>query len=148
MEVQPDFRELLALFLEHEVEFVIVGAYALAFHGAPRFTGDMDLLVRPERENAERVVAALTDFGFGSAGLAAADFVEAGQVVQLGVPPVRVDILTSISGVPWDEAAEGAEAGAFGGLEVPFLGREEYVANKRSLDRAKDRADLEALGEE
>ncbi len=89
MEVQKDFRDLLELFNVHKVEYMIVGAYALAFHGAPRFTGDIDLFVRPSPENARRAMAALNDFGFGSVGLTAADFGMEDKVVQLGVPPVR-----------------------------------------------------------
>ena len=92
MEVQPDFKELLALFNAHGVEYLIVGGYALAFHGAPRFTGDLDLWVRPAKKNAQRIVAALREFGFGSLNLAEQDFADRDRVVQLGVPPVRVDI--------------------------------------------------------
>ena len=99
MEVQQDFKELLKFFNAHKVEYVIVGGYALAFHGAPRYTGDIDILVKPDEENARRVLNALEEFGFGSACLKKADFMYQNKVVQLGVPPVRVDIITSISGV-------------------------------------------------
>ena len=95
MDAQPDFRELLGLFNSHGVEYLVVGAYALAFHGAPRNTGDIDLLVRALPENAQRIVTALEAFGFGTLGLKCEDFLQPDQVVQLGVPPVRVDILTS-----------------------------------------------------
>ena len=111
MEVQPDFRELLLLFNAHSVEYIIVGAYALAHHGAPRYTGDLDLHVRPEPENAARVLHALQEFGFGSVGLAPDDFSVPERVVQLGYPPIRIDIITSISGVSWDEARAGQVAG-------------------------------------
>ena len=146
METPSDFRDLLALFNAHGVDYLIVGGYALAFHGAPRFTGDLDLLVRPDRENAQRVVAALNEFGFGSAGLGIDDFQAPDKVVQLGVPPVRIDIITSLTGVSWDEAWSGRTKGSHAGLDVFYLGIEEFVRNKRSLGRQRDRADLEALG--
>ncbi len=147
MEAQPDFRELLELFNAHDVDFVIVGGYALAFHGAPRSTGDMDILVRPDPVNARRVMDALSAFGFGAVGLSPEDFASPDKVVQLGYPPVRIDILTSISGVSVDEAfAEGVK-GTYGGVPVTYLGRDHFVRNKRASGRIKDLADVEALGE-
>jgi len=88
MEVQPDFRELLALFNDHRVSYMIVGGYALAFHGAPRFTGDLDIFIKPDHENATRIVSALDAFGFASLGLTTTDFERPDQVIQLGVSPV------------------------------------------------------------
>jgi hypothetical protein len=147
MEVQPDFRELLALFNAHNVEYLIVGGYALAFHGAPRFTGDLDLLVKPDADNARRILAALAEFGFASMGLTADDFERLDQVVQLGVPPVRVDLITSLTGVSWEEAVAGRTAGRYGDIPVYYIGREQFIANKRATGRQRDLADLEALGE-
>jgi hypothetical protein len=147
MEVQPDFRDLLALLNEHKVEYLIVGGYALAFHGAPRFTGDIDVFVRPNQTNLERIIDALTAFGFAFGNLSRSDFEEPDKVVQLGVPPVRVDLITSISGVTWDEAVSHKEPGMFGDVPVSYIGRTEFVANKRASARQKDLADLEALGE-
>jgi hypothetical protein len=146
MELQPDFRELLALFAEREIEFLIVGGFALAHHGAPRFTGDMDLFVRPTPENAAKILDALDAFGFGGLDLTREDFTMDDQVVQLGRPPVRIDLLTSLSGVGWDEAWQGRESTRFDDLEVPVIGRSELIANKRALGRAQDLADIEALG--
>ncbi len=147
MEPQPDFRELLALFNEHEVAYLIVGGYALAFHGAPRFTGDLDILVHPDPQNAQRVLRAIADFGFGSLDLTVEDFEAPDKVVQLGVAPVRVDLLTSLTGVTWDEANSGRASGTYGDVPVHYIGREQFVANKKATARAKDLADLEALGE-
>ena len=147
METQPDFRELLALFNAHHVEYMIVGGYALAFHGAPRFTGDLDILGRPEAVNAHRVLTALEDFGFASLGLTSSDFDRPDQVVQLGVPPVRIDLITSITGVSWDEAWAGKVPGRYGDITVSYIGREQFIANKRATGRTKDVADLEELGE-
>lgn len=148
MEAQSDFKELLALFNSHKVEYLIVGAYALAHHGAPRYTGDMDILVRPDAENARRIVAALDEFGFGSLGLAAKDFSETGKIVQLGVAPVRIDVITSITGVTWPEAEADSVAGTYGDVPARYLGKASFIRNKRALGRKKDMADLEALGEE
>jgi len=146
MEVQPDFRDLLALLNEHKVEYLIVGGYALAFHGAPRFTGDIDIFVRPDSENARHILEALAAFGFKFPNLTAEDFANPNKVVQLGVPPVRVDLLTSITGVSWEEAEASKEPGTFGDVPVHYLGREQYIANKRAAGRKKDLADIEALG--
>jgi len=148
MEVQPDFRDLLALLNEHKVDYLIVGGYALAFHGAPRFTGDIDIFVRPDPENARRVLQALAAFGFNFPNLTEDDFQNPNKVVQLGVPPVRIDLITSITGVSWEEAAASKEPGTFGDVPVSYIGRDKYVANKRAAGRKKDLADLEALGEE
>jgi Nucleotidyl transferase of unknown function (DUF2204) len=147
METQPDFRELLALFNAHHVEYLIVGGYALAFHGAPRFTGDLDIFVKPDTANAQRILTALAAFGFASVGLTSSDFERPNQVVQLGVPPVRIDLLTSITDVSWDEAWAGRTAGNYGDMPVDYIGREQFIANKRATGRTKDLADLEMLGE-
>jgi hypothetical protein len=147
MEVQTDFKELLALFNDHRVNYMIVGGYALAFHGAPRFTGDLDIYVKPDRDNAQRIVAALDAFGFASLGLKAADFEQPDQVIQLGVSPVRIDLITSITAVPWEEALAGRVLSTYGDVPVHYIGREQLVSNKRATGRKQDLADLEALGE-
>ena len=147
MEIQPDFKELLALFNEHRVSYVIVGGYALAFHGAPRFTGDLDIYVKPDHENAGRIVAALSSFGFASLGLTEGDFDHPDQVIQLGVAPVRIDIITSITGLSWEEVFASRVPSKYGDVPVNYIGREELISNKRAVGRAKDLADLEALGE-
>ena len=147
MEPISDFKELLRLFNSRSVEYLVVGGYALAFHGVPRATGDLDLFVRPEPANAERILEALETFGFGSVGLTRQDFEQEGRVVRLGVPPVRVELLTRLSGVTWDEAWAGRAAGSYGGVPVQFIGREAFVSNKRAAGRSKDLADLEELGE-
>jgi hypothetical protein len=145
MEAHPDFKDLLALLNEHKVEYIIVGAYALAFHGAPRFTGDIDIYVNPTKENANRIVSALSAFGFGTLGLTPEDFQKLDQVIQLGVPPVRIDLITSVTGVSWDQASVGKMPGNYGDIPVFFLGRAQYIANKKATGRSKDLADIEAL---
>ena len=148
MEVQPDFRDVLELFNEHKVDYLIVGGYALAFHGAPRYTGDIDIFVRPDQDNAQRIMKALDAFGFGSVGLKTGDFQYPDKVVQLGVPPVRIDIVTSVTNVSWETAASNRAEGKYGDVAVHYIGRNEFISNKRAIGRKKDLADLEALGEE
>jgi len=146
MEIPNDFRELLELFNAHKVEYLVVGGYALAFHGAPRVTGDIDLFVRPASGNAERILSVLDAFGFGSLNLVVDDFAKPGNVIQLGVPPVRIDLLTSVTGVSWEKADAGKVPGSYGDTSVFFIGREDFIANKRATGRTRDAADLEALG--
>jgi hypothetical protein len=146
MEAPQDFKELLALLNAHEVDYLIVGAYALAFHGSPRFTGDLDILVRADKENAVRILQALDEFGFGKVGIDETDLFKPDQIIQLGVSPVRIDIITSITGVSWQEARRGRQKGRFGDLEVYYIGKQQFVTNKKAIGRKKDLADLEALG--
>mgnify|MGYP001821857744 FL=1 len=148
MEVQKDFKEFLALLNVHEVDFMIVGGYALAYHGAPRYTGDIDVFVKPDRKNAQRIIKVLEEFGFSSLDLSIDDFQNEDNVVQLGLPPVRIDIITSISGVSWEQADTTKVPGLYGNVPVNYIGKEQYVANKKAIGRAKDIADIEALGEE
>jgi len=148
MEVQSDFRDLLTLFNVHEVDYIIVGDYALAFHGAPRFTGDLDILVKSDAGNAQCIIEALEEFGFRSAGLTAEDFQSPDIVVQLGYLPIRIDIITSLTGVSIEDAFTSRIEGKYGGITVYYIGREQFVANKRAIGRKRDLADLEAIGEE
>jgi len=146
MEIQIDFKELLELLNIHNVEYIIVGGYALAFHGAPRYTGDIDLFIKPDKENAQRIMKALDEFGFGSVGIELSDFTYENKVVQLGVPPVRIDIVTSISGVVWENAFSSRVKGQYGDVPVYYIGLDQFIKNKKSIGRIKDMADLEALG--
>jgi len=148
MEIQTDYKELLELFNAHKVDYLIIGAYALAFYGAPRYTGDLDILVRPDQENAEKILQALEEFGFGSLNLNADDFAAPDKVVQLGMPPVRIDIITSITGVSWEEAKASRIAAPLGNVPIFYIGKETLIRNKHALGRKKDLADIEALGED
>jgi len=139
MEIQKDFKELLELFNIHKVEYLIVGGYALAFHGAPRFTGDIDLLVKADTENAKRILSALEEFGFGSMELSEVDFISPN--------PVRVDIMTSITAVDWEKAQANKVQSSYGDTPTYFISKADFIANKRALGRKKDLADLEALGQ-
>lgn len=147
MDLAPDFDEFCGLLIARNVEFVIVGAHALAFHGAPRFTGDLDILVRPTMENAARLLAAIEEFGFPVAGLSPAQVVDPKRVIEMGVVPVQIHVMGHVDGVTWDEVWSGREEGQFGGRVVAYIGREAFIRNKRAAGRLKDLADLDALGE-
>ena len=145
MDLNPDFNEFVASFVDNDVRFLIVGGYALAAHGLPRYTGVLDVWVWVDAENAQRVVAALTSFGFGSLGLEADDFTRPDVVVQLGYPPLRIDVLTSIDGVRFEAAWPRRLIIPIDGLDVPFISRDDLIANKRAADRPQDRADVARL---
>jgi Nucleotidyl transferase of unknown function (DUF2204) len=127
------------------VKALIVGGYAVAFHAKPRFTKDIDLFVEPHPDNAQRLLRALSDFGFGAVDLGVDDFTTPGRVVQLGLAPNRVDLMTAIDGVSFAEAWTGRVSGLFGAVPVFYIGKAELVRNKRATGRAQDLADVEAL---
>ena len=143
MRFESDFEDLIRCFNLHSVEFLLVGAYALAHHGIPRATQDLDLYIRPTPENARRVVQALESFGF--AGLDEEVAATPGKVIMMGRPPMRIDLLTRITGVTWDEAWEGREALNYGEQQLFVIGRRELLANKAATGRTKDKADWELL---
>lgn len=144
-QLQKDLSEFVALLNSLNVEFVIVGGHAVAFHGHPRFTGDIDFLVNPSKANAERVLSVLKAFGFGSLPITVDDLTAPERVVQLGQPPNRIDILTSISGVSFQEAWSTRVAGDAGGHSVNFLGWDALIRNKTASGRDKDQADVKTL---
>jgi len=143
--VNQDFAALLRELSAAEARFMVVGGYAVSFHSRPRATGDIDLWVEPTAANAARVFRALRVFGAPLQGLVEADLTQPEVVYQIGVPPRRIDLLTSLTGLSFDEAWADRTPGLLGGLEVHFLGREALIRNKRALGRARDLADLESL---
>lgn len=145
MDLAPDYDEFIASLIAHGVDFVVVGAYALAFHGVPRFTGDFDVLVRPTRENAVRLIDAVRAFGFPVGELTPESLMDGRRMLQMGVEPVQIHVMSAISGVSFDEAWRDRMMGTVGGREVPFLGRDTYLRNKRAAGRPKDLADIDAL---
>ena len=146
-ELQPDFSAFLRLLHTHRVEYLLVGGYAVAYHGYPRMTDDLDVWVRPTPENAERVVAALREFGFDVPALTPVLFTKQRQITRMGVEPQRLEILTSISGVDFDTCwAERVEE-EWDGVPVRILSLRHLRQNKRASGRHKDLADLENLPE-
>jgi predicted nucleotidyltransferase len=147
VKLADDLREFVALLNSTRVEYLIVGAHAVGYHGYPRYTGDIDVFIRRSPENAARVASVLEAFGFGQLGADAETFQKPDMVVQLGRPPNRIDILTQISGVEFDDAWAGREDALLDGIQVPMIGRDALLANKRASGRPKDLADLRELEE-
>lgn len=146
MQLDRDFREFIGCLVARDVRFLVVGGYAVAAHGHPRYTGDLDIWVWTSPSNAAARLGALTDFRFAAVGLVAADVTEPGRVVQLGYPPVRVDLLTSIDGVEFEECFDRRVEVGLDGLPVPFIALDDLRRNKASSGRRQDLADLDALG--
>lgn len=145
MDIYPDFREFFELLNAREVRYMVVGGYAIGFHGAPRYTGDIDIWVDPTTENAGRVLAALNDFGFGSLDIKATDLTDPDRYVQLGVPPQRIDLLSSPSGVTFAECFEARVTVSVQDVDVSVIGLACLKANKLASGRRKDLADLDEL---
>ena len=147
--MNEDFVDLLEALIDSGARFMIVGAHALAVHGVPRATGDLDVWIETSEDNVARVWGALLTFGapIEAVGLSQADLQQLDRVVQIGLPPRRIDLMTEISGVTFEDAWSDRVLHDVGGLRVPFLGREHLVANKRASGRQKDLADLEELDE-
>lgn len=145
MALNKDWREFLELLNSSGVDYVIVGAQSLAFHGRPRFTGDLDILVLPTSDNARRLVDLLSQFGFAHSDFKETDFTEPERIIQLGRAPNRIDLLTSISGVTSDEAFASKVAATLDSIPVFILGRDALIRNKRAVGRPQDLADLATL---
>jgi hypothetical protein len=145
MNLQKYLREFVELLSALDVHFLVVGAFAVAYHGYPRYTADIDLFVERSSVNAERLLHAIHQFGFGDVGLTKDNFLSEDQVIQLGVAPNRIDLLTHISGVAFEDAWDSRELGDMGGLLVPFISREMLKKNKAASGRTQDLADLEHL---
>ena len=145
MALSKDWREFLELLNSRGVDYVIVGAQSLAFHGRPRHTGDLDILVRPTPDNARLLLALLNQFGFEQSSFKETDFLQPEQIIQLGRVPNRIDLLTSLTGVTIDEAFDAKVSAIIDGLPVFVLGRDALIRNKRAVGRPQDLADLAAL---
>src|SRR5438128_955988 len=143
--MNPDFVDLLRAFIAADVRFLVVGAYALALHGRPRATGDLDLWVDATPENARRVMRALDAFGAPIAEISEADFSQVGVTYQIGVPPGRIDILTELTGLTFAEAWPDRMRRPFGDIEADFIGRAAFIRNKRATGRPKDLGDIEGM---
>ncbi|MGH9933160.1 MAG: nucleotidyltransferase [Pyrinomonadaceae bacterium] len=145
MKLEPDLREFIKLLNARDVRYLVVGAYALAYHGRPRYTGDIDFFVQASEHNAGLVAKIIAEFGFASLGIVTADLTTADQVIQLGVEPNRIDIMNSITGVSFDEAWLTREYGEIDGVRLPFISKELLKRNKAAVGRKQDLADLDYL---
>jgi hypothetical protein len=145
MALTKDSLEFIGCLRSNNVDFLIVGALAVSWHGFPRYSGDIDFFVRPTPENASLLIAALAQFGFGGLGIAVDDLSREDRVIQLGVAPNRIDLMTSISGVSFDEAWQTRVPASLDGVEVNIISREALLRNKRASGRPKDLIDVDAL---
>jgi hypothetical protein len=143
--LNPDFRDILSVFIAANVEFLVVGGYAMAAHRLPRATKDLDLWVRPSAENAQRVLSALDEFGAPRHGLTASDLEAQGTIYQLGVPPNRVDVITVVEGVQFESAWQDRVEVDIEGLRIPVIGKSHLIANKRTVRRPQDLLDADLL---
>lgn len=143
--MNPDFVDLLRAFVDADVRFLVVGAYALALHGRPRATGDLDIWIEATPENASRVMRALVTFGAPLRDVSEADFSREGIVYQIGLPPGRIDLLTELTGVAFAEAWPERQRGRFGDIDVDFIGRAAFIKNKKATGRPRDLGDIDGL---
>jgi len=143
--LNQDYKEMLSLLLENEVDFLLVGAYAMAVHGYPRATADIDIFVKPTPENAQRIYKVLAEFGASLDDVSISDFKVSGTILQIGVKPRRIDVITEIDGLSYDEASEGKEIVEIDGLSVPVISKKKLIMNKLATGRDKDRLDAEDL---
>jgi len=140
-----DFKEFVELLIKNKVEYLIVGGYAVAIHGYPRYTGDLDLWLNPTPENAKSIVKTVNEFGFSSFNLTESDFTKPGNVIQLGYPPLRIDLLTEVDGVSFNECFINRKEVEMENLIVNFIGYEDLLKNKRESGRLRDIDDIENL---
>ena len=145
MSPRSDFEEFFASLNAEQVRYLVVGAYAVAFHAHPRFTKDLDVLIEPTRENSGAMINALRAFGFGELELAVDDFCQPDRVVQIGFPPNRIDLMTTIEGVSFETSWPRRVQAPFGQVPVSYLSLDDLILNKRAVDRPKDREDLRLL---
>jgi predicted nucleotidyltransferase len=146
MILASDFEDFVKLLIKHEVEYLIVGGYALAFHGKPRHTGDLDIWINISENNATRILMVLDDFGMSSMGLKKQDFLQPGYITQIGYPPLRIDILNSIDGVDFKNAIQNMNQVEVGkGFSINYIGLRDFVKNKQAVGRSQDLVDIQEI---
>ncbi len=145
MRIEKDFKEFIELLNKNRVKYLVVGGYAFAFYAEPRFTKDIDFFVEISDRNAENIIKTLIDFGFKSTDIKKEYFLEPGKIIQLGFPPVRIDIITSITGVEFKDAWKNRKKGEYGDIPCYFISKEDLMKNKKASGRSQDIADLELL---
>lgn len=143
--MQSDFKDFIETLQNNRVDFVIVGSFALAYHGYPRNTGDIDIWILPEEDNAEKTVLAIRDFFGTTLGVTAED-ITSGKIIQFGRPPVRIDLISKLSGVTTEEIWENKITGTFAGLSVCYIDKKTFIKNKRITGRGKDLVDADIIG--
>jgi len=145
LRAEKDFEDFIELLNKYKVEYLIVGAYAVAVHARPRNTGDIDIFINATPSNAALMFKVLDEFGFDGLNISENDFLTEGRIIQLGVSPVRIDILNSIDGVVFKDCYSRRESLPFGKTSAAFISKTDLIINKKSSNRVKDRADLDEL---
>jgi len=146
MNIQDDFKEFLRLLKKNNVEFVIVGGYAVAFHGYIRTTNDMDIFFRNASENINNIENALIDFGFTKGSFNLDEFYDPGSIIRMGIPPVRIEMINTISGLTFDQVWKNKVSGNYGDIQIFYIGFNELIKNKKASGRPKDLLDIDELG--
>ena len=145
MMLAKDFEDFIKLLNKHQVEYMIVGGYALAFHGKPRYTGDIDIWIGISNTNATKLLRVISDFGLASLGLEKEDFLKEGYITQIGRPPLRIDIMNSIDGVTFNEAFVRKEVVEIDGIKMLYIGLSDFIKNKQASGRKKDLSDISEI---
>jgi hypothetical protein len=145
VKTEKDYEEFLESLNRRKVKYCIIGSYALAFYAKPRYTKDIDILIESSRENAQKMLKALMDFGFGSLDLGVEDFAQEDAIIQLGYEPVRIDILTSIKGLDFTEVWRNRVKGLYGNQTVNYIDSDNLIKSKKLSNRTQDKADIELL---
>jgi predicted nucleotidyltransferase len=145
MNLEPDFKDFVELLNKRQVEYMVVGGYALAFHGEPRFTGDIDIWIDCTDENAQKMVVVMADFGAASLGFTKEDFLDKNIIKQIGQPPLRIDILGKIDGVRYKDAVRNKQQFKSENLSIPFIGVKDFIRNKEAAGRKKDLKDVKKI---
>jgi len=140
-----DFKEFVELLIKNNVEYLVVGGYAVGIHGYPRYTGDLDIWLNPTPENARKILVCVNEFGFASFKLTEEDFTKENNVIQLGYPPLRIDLLTQIDGVTFEECIKNLKEVTIEGVKINFIGYNELLKNKQQSGRLADINDIERL---
>jgi len=145
MTLAPDFEDFVALLNEHQVEYMVVGGYALALHGKPRHTGDLDIWINISERNASLMVEVIKDFGMASLGLREEDFLKPGYITQIGQPPLRIDILNNIDGLEFEDARKNVQQIEADGLQISYIGLHDFISNKQASGRRQDLVDIKEV---
>jgi predicted nucleotidyltransferase len=145
MRVEKDYEEFLGLLNKYNVKYCIIGAFAVAFYAKPRYTKDLDIFIEPSKENAEKILSVLEEFGFGDLSISIEDLTSEGNILQLGYEPVRIDLLNKLEGLDFQNVWKNKVTGDYGSEKVYFIGIEDLIKNKRTAGRSSDRMDIELL---
>jgi predicted nucleotidyltransferase len=145
MKVEKDYEEFLSLLNNHNVKYCIIGAFAVAFYAKPRYTKDIDILVEPSNDNAQKILKVINEFGFGELAVSVEDLTQEGNILQLGYEPLRIDLLNKLEGFQFQDIWKNRVAGIYGSEKVYIIGLDDLIKNKKMSGRPSDKIDIELL---